>query len=291
MKHSNATTLLLLLSLTACASQRVNPLLSQAADSALSKKDFLKKSHEADELWGNRNQQDSLLRFIELEEELSRSEFQTREHIVQLAHAHFILAEYMLDINRDKDAHWNQGANWAEKALTFNPAFKKKVVDEKVPTEQALSTLTAKDVEALYWYAGNLGRWASMQGLTQVLKYKERVKKMIDRVAELNSGFFYGAVYRYYGVYYALLPGYTDEDLKNSKRNFETALKKYPEYFSNHVLYAQAYASKIEDESLYKKHLNFVVKGNPKNFSYKEAYPEQLMEQARAKRLLERSQK
>lgn len=294
MKHPNATTLFSLLSvftvaslLSGCASQRKNPHLSQSPDIEISKKDFNKMTADAEQLWQKRNQKDSLLNFIRIEEELSRSNQQTREHLIELARAHYLLAEYHGDSDREKSKHWEEGANWAEKALTENPKFKQKIINEKLPPEQALSTLTTKDAEALYWFAVNLGRWASKQGLADILKYKDRVKKMIDRVQALSPNYFYGGIYRYYGVYYALIPGYTEEDLKNSRKNFETALKKYPEYFSNHVLYAQYYAAKVEDDVLFKKHLNFVVKGNPKNLLIKDAYPEQLMEQARAKRLLE----
>jgi len=293
MKHPNATTLLKLYSVLAaallfsgCASARKNPLLSQAPDSAISKKDFLKKSHEADRLWNDRNESQSLSDFIRLEEELSRSRLQTKERLVRLARAHYIRAEYDLDGESARADEWDLGADWAEKALAENRCFRRKVVDRKMPPDQALSCLNARDADALYWFASNLGRWASKQGLSTILKYKDRVKKMIDRVRELSPNYLYGGIYRYYGVYYALIPGYTDENLKKSRKYFETALKKYPEYFSNHVLYAQYYAAKVGDDSLFKKHLSFVAKENPKNISLKDAYPEQLLEQNRAKLLL-----
>jgi hypothetical protein len=294
MNHPKATTLLriftsviILSLLNACATQRMNPHLSQTPDVTMGEKEFQKKTKRATLLWNKRYEQTSLVEFIALEEELSRTSRQNREQLVELSRAHFILAEYFLQEHGEQEKHWNDGASWAERALAENQAFRKKVVIGKIPADQVLSTLTRKDVDALYWFASNLGRWASRRGLGEILKYKDRVKKMLDRVRELDQNYFYAAVYRYYGVYYALLPGYTENDLKLSKRYFETALKKYPEYFSNHVLYAQYYASKIEDEALFQKHLNFVVKGNPK-FLAKESYPEQLLEQARAKKLLER---
>lgn len=285
MKHLYATNLLsfalaISFALSGCASQRINPLLSQSADVELTKKVFDQKNRRAIELWNLRYQKESLQSFIQAEEEIARSNFRNSEHPVLLAKAYYLMAEYHVDSVTEKAKYWETGANWAEKAI-----------EQKVLPNQTLARLTPKDAEALFWFASNLGRWASTQGLTQVLKYKDRVKKMIDRVAELQPTLSYGAVYRYYGVYYALLPGYTENDLKKSKAYFETALKKYPEYFSNHVLYAQYYASKMEDSTLYKKHLNFVVRGNPKLLSLKDVYPEQLLEQARAKKLLEGSAK
>ena len=108
---------------------------------------------------------------------------------------------------------------------------------------------------------------------------------MIDRVAVLNPNYFFGAVYRYYGVYYALLPEFNEEDLKNSRKNFEKALKKSPDYFSNHFLYAEYYAKKIDDQVLFKKHLHAVLQGNPHHLEG--VYPEQILEQRRARKILE----
>ena len=267
--------------LSACASNRTNPLLSQDPDINTSKTELTELSKTTVKLWAKRHERESLIQFISTNEKFAKSSLGTQNDAVLQARAYYILGEYFSLTNDEKSGNWENATNWAEKALTFNPKFKEALLKQKLPTDQALDVLTKKDIDALYWFAASLGRWVTTQGVSSELKYKDRIKKMIDSVAKLNPNYFYGAVYRYYGVYYGLLPQYKDADLENSRKNFEKAVKRFPEYFGNHVLYARYYAQKVGDIDLFKHQIEFVLKGNP--HSLKDFYPEQTLEQNRAK--------
>jgi hypothetical protein len=270
--------------LPACASTRFNPLLSQEPDSHPPAPELIELQKNNPKLWAKRNNRSSLAAFIYSNEKVAKSSLGTQSDFVLQARAYYILGEYFSNTNDERSAQWNEASNWAEKALTFNLKFKESLLVKKKPAELGLDTLTKKDVDALYWYAAALGRWATTQGISSELKYKDRVKQMIDRVAKLNPNYFYGAVYRYYGVYYALLPEFNEDDLKNSRKNFEKALKRSPEYFGNHVLFAHYYAKKMNDQTLFNRHLQIVIKGDPHQL--KDVYPEQVLEQNRAKSLI-----
>lgn len=275
----------IVIAVSSCASARMNPILSQEPDIVLKKEDLKALNQQANLLWASRHLKESLVAFIEIEENVSRSKSRTEEDLTRLARAYYLQGEYFSADLKTKIELWEKASNWAEKALTLNSAFKERILTQKVPTDQALDTLSKKDADALYWFAVALGKWASTQGLATKIKYKDRVKKMIDRVAILQPHYFYGAVYRFNGVYFASLPVFNQEDLKNSQANFEKALKRSPDYFANHVLFAEFYAKKVDDTALYKKHLEFVVNGNAK--SLKDVYSEQVLEQTRAAQLLE----
>jgi tetratricopeptide (TPR) repeat protein len=276
---------ILLLTLVSCASTRMNPLLSQDSDTSPPSMEITALSKNTPKLWLMRDHPESLFQFIGENEKVAKSSLGTQGHCILQARAYYLLGEYFSKTNEDRAVNWENASNWAEKALTFNADFKDALLKKKLPPELAIDVLTKKDVDALYWFAASLGRWVSTQGISSELKYKDRIKKMIDRVAKLSPNYLYGAVYRYYGVYYALLPEFEEEDLKNSRKNFEKAVKRFPEYFGNHVLYAQYYAKKIDDQALFKRQLEIVIKGNP--HLLKDFYPEQVLEQARAKSLLE----
>ena len=54
----------------------------------------------------------------------------------------------------------------------------------------------------------------------ELLAHKQTIPNC-DRVEELQPDYFYGAVYRYWGAYYAGLPSFAGQDLDRSKRMFE----------------------------------------------------------------------
>ncbi len=293
MKHTRATLLFIFRLYTCfafivsgCSTSHVNLILSQDLDPLIGKKDLLKMHKESASLWHSRNKREDLDAFIALEVKIAKQPSPPREDIIRLARAHHFLAEYLESSEEEKAKHFALGSDYAEKALIYNAKLKEKILVEKLPPEQALNECKHQDAEALYWYAINLEQWAEKQGLSTLLKYKERVKKMIDRVAELSPELHHGAVYRYYGIYYAQAPGFANGDTKKSKTSFDNAVGKYPEFFANHVLYAEHYATKMDDQALFKKQLTIVINGNPKLL--KEYLPEQTLEQEKAKRLLER---
>ena len=272
---------------TGCSSQRLNPLLSQAIDPKLSLSELKSIHKNLNELWKKRSEKTQLLEFIKVSQSITNEPSTSETDLSKLARALYILAEYLTPNPNESKVIFENAANYAEKALSLNPNFRTKIIQEHLPPEQALTVLTFNDSEPLYWLAVNLGKWASLDGVQTMLNYKVKVKKMIDRVAELNPDLLHGAVLRYYGVYYALLPEFTASDLSHSKSNFETGIKKYPEYFANHVLYAEYYATKVENQKLFTHELKQVIHGNPRLI--KEFIPEQILEQEKAKKLLEKA--
>jgi tetratricopeptide (TPR) repeat protein len=114
---------------------------------------------------------------------------------------------------------------------------------------------------------------------------KGDLEALMKRVRELNPDFFYGAVYRFFGV----LPTQAREpfaDLDKAKPEFDKAVELAPNCFTNKVMYTATYAIKKKDRDLFKRLLEKVVAGNPNALS--DIAPENKYEQAIAKHLLAR---
>jgi len=185
----------------------------------------------------------------------------------------------------EKKRLWEVGVAWGEKAMATNPEFKKRVIDNGEKIEDVLKYLTKNEIESIYWTASNLGKWGKNSGIATVLKYKTRIKNMINRVGELDSNFFHGAFNRYWGAYYAVAPSFAGGDMDKSIENFRKSIKIEPNYLGNYVLVASYWAVKKGDKKLFKDELNKVLKMNP--LKLKVVGPENILEQRKAKKLLE----
>jgi hypothetical protein len=267
---------------------RTNPLLSQEPDENPSPRRLQELTQRLSVTWKKRYVSSSNLEFIQTAEELARTRARSQEWLVKLSRAYYLRAEH-LSLNpslttNEKLQSYLWGAHWAELALTLNPEYKSRVRNQRLAPENLLDSIQPHQHEALYWHAVNLGRWAQHAGLTEVLRYKNRVKKMIDFLAARSPQLFHGGVYRYYGSYFALQPGFNERDLEQSKRYFESGLSKFPNYLANRTLYAQAYAIKMKDLELARRLLEPAAQFKLRIDD--EEYPEQHLEQIRAQSLL-----
>ena len=106
-----------------------------------------------------------------------------------LTRGYYLLADGHTEQMEEKKKLWEVGIAWGEKAMATNPEFKKRVVDNGEKIEDTLKYLTKGEIEAIYWTASNLGKWGKNSGIATVLKYKTRIKNMINRVGELDKTF------------------------------------------------------------------------------------------------------
>lgn len=269
-----------------CATSRTAGWEQKAAVGSMSKEDLKKKKTEALALWKKRLDQAELEKSLKVFEEIANQNPGDIESMTYLCRGYYFLADGHLTDNDKKKATWEIGTAWGERALATNAAFRKKVKDEGKKIEEALDTLTVAEAPAIYWTAVNLGKWARLSGLPTMLGNKNRIRLMIERVEKLQPDYFYGAVPRYWGAYYAVAPSFAGGSLPKSEENFEKSLKMANNYFGTHVLIADTLAPKKGDKDLFKKHLEFVINGKPE--SLPDIVPEQVVEQRKAKKMLEK---
>lgn len=239
---------------------------------------------QAKELFNQRDQKSKLEEAIKTMEQITANE-SDYEISALLSRAYYFLAEYA-DQKDAKLEIYMKGLKAGEMAMNTIESFTK-AMNETKKEEEAIKVLTLENMDALYWSAANIARWAKFAPFTKKVSSKSRVRALWDRVFELNPAYFNGGAFRFFGGYYALVPSITgDQDPVKSKEMFDKSLQAAPQYLETKVLYAEAYCThaKIQDKELFKKLLNEVMEANID--AYPDLIPENKIAKEKAKKLL-----
>jgi tetratricopeptide (TPR) repeat protein len=243
---------------------------------------------QGDAAWEQRDDAEQVRAAITAWEQANEIDPNDHETWTKIAHAYYFLSDGHLRFS-DESAMgetYQRAIQAAERALRIlSPEFARRMsAGERV--EQAVSVLEANAVPALYWRAAALGKWAQREGFATVLSYKDEIRAVMTRCMELDRYYFYAGPDRYFGAFFAVAPSYAGGDLERSRQHFEESLRRFPNYFSTHTLYAENYAVKAQNRQLFEEHLRFVLDNDPN--SIPEAGPENRVEQRKARDLLAR---
>lgn len=240
---------------------------------------------EALRLWQKRDDQQSLEESLSKFEMVHSAQPEDIEILTYLARGYFLLAELHLDNKDLKMKNFEKAKDFGEKALETNADYKKQ---KEKDIEKAITKLTKREVPPMFWKAAALGKWAKLNGIMSSLKYKGEILASIRQVEELWPDFFYGAVPRYWGGFYAVAPSIAGGDMKKSKKNFQKAMEVAPEYLGTKVLYAELYLTEEDEEKEFKKQLQEVLTAPEGPV---ELQPENRLEKKKAEKLLEQVDK
>jgi tetratricopeptide (TPR) repeat protein len=247
---------LLFMILGGCVSAPKPVQVGQDPDIVLTPTEYSGTFRKASRLWSKREDYESLLEFTRTNDFIARSQKRSVNDMILQARAFYLLGEYFSRSEFERKDRGAMAERWATAA-------------------RVIAKATPNEVIAEYWLAAAL--WLEQKDF-------ERGKQLIEQVRALNPNYFYGGVYRYYGIYYSVREDSDGGDLKKSLENFELVNKLYPQFFANHVAYARFYAKKMDDASLFKSQLAIVVNAN-ENLP-KDVAPEQRLEKNRAKSLM-----
>jgi tetratricopeptide (TPR) repeat protein len=207
---------------------------------------------------------------------------------VRLARARYFLADGYYRADEDKEAEmvamFDLGVKDAEIAIgQQSPAYREGVCANK-PFTEVVAKADKASVPAMYWYASNLGKWGLAKGIFTILKYKDNIKAMMDRIMALDPTYFYHAPDRYFGAYYTKVP-FPAGDMVKSREHFQKSIDGSPQYLATKVLMAENYCTKVKDRALFKKLLDEVVAFDLAQAP--EIAAENAIEQEKARNLLE----
>ncbi len=218
-----------------------------------------------DEQWKKRDDKASLEGAISAWEKAVAQNPMDAQTLSKLARAYYFLADAHLRKAGDKSDEYlttfEKGTAAAERALAAANSEFKKHVTSGGSVEEGFKLVGKEGIEAMYWYASNLGKWARAKGFATTLGNKDKIKAAMTRVLELdpNGEFFHGAAHRYFGAYYAVAPGFAGGDMNKSKEHFEKSLQLAPSYAGTRVLMADTYAVKKQDRAMFDKLLDEVL--------------------------------
>ena len=235
---------------------------------------------EANELWKSRGDEAKALEAIKKWESAQEQDPSKAEIPLSLVYAYYFMAhvhDRWADNEVEKmEAWYAKGMKAGERAIFLQNGDFKKMIESGKKWEEAVKTVKKDGIASLYWYATSLGKWSLIQGITTTLGNKGRIKSTMEQVLKLDETFYYGAPHRYFGVYEAKIPG---GDINESGKSFDKALKISPKYLDTHVLKAQYFAGKTQNEELFTSLLNDVIKADAK------AIPELEIENKNAQRI------
>ncbi|MCS7239655.1 MAG: TRAP transporter TatT component family protein [Candidatus Bipolaricaulota bacterium] len=170
-----------------------------------------------------------------------------RAVLVKLSRAWFELAEGYLQKDQDKEAAYKKGKDYGLSALRLDGGFV--LVEGKEGFRAALQT--ASDVEALFWYGNNLGRWLAYHYWEALTGGTRDVFAAFARCAELDESYWAGGPRRALANFLAQTPGFLGGDLQRAKTEFQRALELAPHFLQNYVDYAEHWAKKVGDSALF----------------------------------------
>lgn len=243
---------------------------------------------EASGHWAKRDDKAELKAAIVAWEKAVAEDPKNAQALTWLSRANYFLADgFMAVEGADQKAEfevYQKGVDYGERALLIlDPGFEKQMRAE-AKFEDAIKTIGKDAIPAAYWYAVNLGRFASKQGLSQRLFYKDKLRATMERILELDQGFFYGAADRYFGAFFSILPGIAGKDLDRSAKHFEKSLELAPGYLGTKVVKAQFLSVELDDEDMYKSLLDEVIAADAD--AVPEVAPENRAAQRTAKKML-----
>ena len=146
------------------------------------------------------------------------------------------------------------------KLLRTTSAFKDSIPLREQLFIARLNHLKKKDVPAIFWTAFAWGGWISLsKDDPQAIFDLGKVKAMMNKVIELDEGFFYGSAHLFFGTISGALPKILGGDPENAKKHFERCLTlSNNKFVLAYVYLARYYAQPLLDENLFDQYLQRV---------------------------------
>jgi hypothetical protein len=127
--------------------------------------------------------------------------------------------------------------------------------------KEGLKGLGKKDVPYIFWSATCWASWIilnldSMEALAEL----PRVESMMQRVLEIDEGFYYGGPHLFMGIWFASRPKIAGGDLKKAQAHFLKAFEfGKGKFLMAYVYYANTYACQALDKELFVSTLQKVL--------------------------------
>lgn len=236
--------------------------------------------------WNKRsNRKNATIATFFLEKALSL-EPENFEIALLLSRAYHFEAYYIETDQSQKDSLFMMGARLAIQIVEQSAAYQETITtvqgDSMVKVTAALAAVEKEYINALFWWAANMGRYLSTKSVRMRLDYREMGEAVMHRVLALDPDYFYGGPYRFFGALYARLPGV---ELSRSEEYFQKAITAYPDYLGTYVLRAKFLHTKSGDREKFRADLEYVMNADPAQIP--DVMQENLVEQKFARQLLD----
>ncbi|RLE35673.1 hypothetical protein DRJ12_04975 [Candidatus Acetothermia bacterium] len=162
---------------------------------------------------------------------LPEESLQTRAYVLnRLARAEFELGFAYLTDRDELEAAYTKGKDYALASLRLDPAFRK---TEEESFRAALAG--ANDLDAIFWYGNNLGRYLEFHPLAAVMGGMKDVRASFERAIELDPTYLDGGPWRALGSFLAQVPSALGGDIDRAEEALRNAIAAGAGYLENEV--------------------------------------------------------
>ena len=127
--------------------------------------------------------------------------------------------------------------------------------------KEGLKGLGKKDTPYIFWSATCWASWINLNlDSMEALAELPRVESMMQRVLQIDEGFYYGGPHLFMGIWFASRPKIAGGDLKKAQEHFLKALEfGKGKFLMANVYYANTYARQALDKELFVSALQKVL--------------------------------
>jgi hypothetical protein len=143
------------------------------------------------------------------------------------------------------------------KLLRTTSAFKDSIPQREQLFVDRLNRLKKDEVPAIFWTAFAWGGWINLsKDDPQAIFDLGKVKVLMNKVIELDEGFFFGSAHLFFGTLSGALPKILGGDPENARQHFERCLAlSNGKFILAYVYLARYYAQTLLDEDLFDQYL------------------------------------
>jgi len=177
------------------------------------------------------------------------------------AQAYAAYASVLEEDEQDRAADLNERAKkYALQALELTPPFKDTLGKPLDVFQKRLEETRKKDVPTLFWVSNIWGSWIASNGGAEAMADLPWVEALIERVLQLDPGYYYGGVHLFKAILLSARPEQFGGNLKKAEEHFQKA-RAYGEgkFFMTDVYYAQYYARQTLNRDLFVSTLKRVL--------------------------------
>jgi len=192
---------------------------------------------------------------LKLLEGLLRADPNNKKMLLMLTQGY---ASYALAFAEDEDTEraslfYIRAKGYGFRLLQRTRAFKDSIPDREALFLQRLKLIKKSEVPYLFWTAFAWAGWINLnRDNTQAVFDLNKVKAMMQRVLELDEGFFFGSAHLFFGSIYGSLPKMLGGDPQKAQQHFQRSWDLSKGKFLMAKLYlARYYAMPTLNEELF----------------------------------------
>ncbi len=143
--------------------------------------------------------------------------------------------------------------NYGLKALGKKAPFSTEIKLSRDATQSRIKSIKGNEIESLFWTTMAWNAWINLNlDKPAALGQLQTAQACLNRILEIEPGYYYGAPYILMGSILSAMPGPLGGDAKAAREYFEKSLQIADgNFFLAHYFFARYYAVRVQDKNLF----------------------------------------